>query len=45
MPALDRTLPLDERHDSAVMVSKNLNLEVTRTLHAALDVDGRVAKC
>ena len=44
MAALDRALALDERNHRAVMIGKQLHLDVTRSHDAALEVDGRVAE-
>ena len=44
MATLNRTLPLDERHDRAVVIAEQLNLDVPRADQAAFEVDGRIAK-
>ena len=44
MPALDRALALDERHDRAVLVAEQLDLDVARRRDAALEVDGGIAE-
>ena len=44
MPPLDRALALDERHDRAVLIAEQLDLDVARPHEPALEVDGGVAE-
>ena len=44
MTPLDRALALDERHDGAVLVAEQLDLDVARTHEPPLEVDARVAE-
>ena len=44
MPALNRALALDKRHDGAVHVAEQLHLDVARPLEPAFEVHGAVAK-
>jgi hypothetical protein len=45
MAPLDRTLSLDERHDTAVVIAEKLDLNVPGTGDSSLEVDARVAEC
>ena len=44
MPALNRALALDKRHDGAVHVAEQLHLDVARPLEPAFEVHRAVAK-
>ena len=45
VPALDRTVPLPQRHDRAAGVAEQLDLDVARRTDLALQVDRPVAEC
>ena len=44
MPALNGAFALDERHDGAVLVGEQLDLDMPRACEAPLEIDRRVAK-
>ena len=44
MTTLNRTLPLDERHDLAMRITQDLNLDMPRAFDVAFEVDGGVTE-
>ena len=44
MAPLNRALALDERHDGAVVIAEQLDLDVPRPHDPPLEVDGRIAE-